>query len=289
MKKTLILSIAILMVASCGKSGYQTVTPNLNGSQGATTVGSDAYDSFSGKWIVDGTPGSITPEGMRGLANFFGYNTAHYTNSLDGCYYGYTDETSMNHYTGASCFSSSNTLSNYFTAATNFIFPGPAPMDLGSISSYRVRFAASINETTRELVPGNAYLQVILYSSNETLSREFTAMKVPMTVVSSLCSGNACDKITASFTDVCGTATLHANSFPSSSGTLKGVYISFRQSQSSYKNGKCYFDGRLPNGVALSYDITSSLPTLLDSEHSSVDTGNLDLFAPNVVDDLIEQ
>jgi len=284
MKKLLILSIAILMVASCGKTGYSTVTRNSNSSEGTTTT-SDPASAFNTLWVSEGIPElNSTNQEKRGLANFFGYNTVHYANILDSCYYGYTDETTT--YAGpyaAGCFGYDDYLRNYFTPTSYLIQPFPAPKNLGSVSSYSIRFAANIYETSPEIIPGDAYLQVTIYTTSETLSREFTTMKAPMTVVS---CGSDCAKITASFKDDCGSAIFHAKSNPNSSGVLSSAYITFKQDKSSYKKAKCYYDGHFPNGlVAMNNEMTDILPDLI---HTGTDSGYGDLFIGGV-DDLIEQ
>ena len=286
MKKTLIFSITLFVLASCGNSGYQPITRNNNNSSPATTTtGSDPAAAFTTIWLSEGTPISTSQE-KRGIANFFGYNTTHYTNQLLGCYYGYTDETSQTPYTGANCFLSNDYLRNYFTAANMLVFPGPAPKDLGTVTDYKIRFAANL-DNARDLVAGNAYLQVTAYSSSETLSREFTVMKSPMQVVSSTCGTPAvpCVKITASFKNDCGGAILHAIYYPGSSGILTSVYVTFKQDKASYKKGICYSDGHLPTGVVMSNDITDTLPSGIAA---SPDAGNGMLFVGGVVD-LLEQ
>ena len=286
MKKLIILSVAILLVASCGKGGYSPLSRiNNNNSQAATPAAGDPAAAFNTIWISDGVPSSTDQE-KRGLANFFGYNTAHYANVLDNCYYGFNDETSTTHYTGASCFGPNDFLRNYFNPTSYFILPFPAPKDLGSVSTYSVRFATNVDPATREIQPGSAYLQVTIYSTSETLSKQFTTMKAPMTVVS---CGIDCDIITASFKDGCGSAILHAVSNPSSSGTLSAVDISFKQDKASYKKGTCYAGGHLPNGVAVNNDLNTMVDALPGGIATSpTDLGNGELFI-NGINDLIEQ
>lgn len=288
MKKLIILSVAIMLVASCGSGGYSTVTRNNNNStQGATPTGSDPAANFNTLWISEGTPHNYDYE-KRGLANFFGYNTAHYSNITDGCFWGYTDETTNYYVPGytAPCFSPSSSYRNYFNASSSLIQPFPAPKDLGSVSSYSIRFAADVDSATRELIPGNAYLQITIYSTNETLRKEFTTMKAPMTVTSSVCGGVDCELITASFKDDCGSAIFHATSFPSTGGTLTDAYVTFKQDKSSYKKGSCYYDGHLPNDlININNELSDSLPNGIAL---SSDSGHGMLFIDGVAD-FIEQ
>ena len=289
MKKLLIFSVAVLMVASCGKSGYLTVTRNNNNSVLPSTTVTDPADNFNTLWISEGTSELVAPqyenEQKRGLANFFGYNTAHYTNRQDNCLYGYTDESTMySYYYSASCFGPHDVLRNYFTANSDFIFRGPAPKDISAVSSYSIRFAADVDEATREIVSGgSAYLQVTV-SAEETLTRAFTTMSTPMTVVS---CGTNCKQIKASFKDDCGVAIFHARYESDSSGTLNTPYVTFKQSADSYKKAKCYYNKLLPNSVALSQDITSSLPSGL--YQSASDPGNAILFPATSLNDFVEQ
>ena len=282
MKKLIILSVAIMMVASCGNGGYSTVTRNNNNSaQGATPTGSDPAANFNTLWVSDGVPVD-TAQVQRGLANFFGYNTAHYVNILDNSYWGYVDETSTY---GAPRFSSLDYLNNYFVATSYIIQPFPAPKDLGSVSSYSIRFAADVDPATREIVPGNAYLQVTIYSSSETLTRQFTTMKAPMQVVS---CGVDCEQITASFKDDCGSVIFHAASNPSSGGVLTAAYLTFKQDKASYKKGSCYYDGSLPNSlIAINDAMTDVLPSGIAA--SASDPGNGLLFPGTIIEDFIEQ
>lgn len=255
MKKVLIFSIAILVFASCGNSGYSPITRTNDNSQPATPTDSDPLSAFNTMWTSDGVPTGTAQE-KRALANFFGYNTAHYANVADNCYYGYTDETSMWGWGGVSCFSSTHFLRNYFPATTYFIYPSPAPKDLGSVTGYSIKFGANVDEATRELVEGgNVYLKVTIDSSSATLTREFTTTTDKVSITTDT-HGN--QHITASLKDDCGKVTFSAVS--ESSGVLSNASITFKQDKASYKKAACYHSGTVPNGVELNTDITDALP-----------------------------
>jgi hypothetical protein len=241
MKKVLILSITALLFASCSKSGYDTLTTTTNNNNSAVSPATvDPASNFNTIWIGEATAVSVTDVEKRNVANFFGYNTAHYAMVVPGndCPYGYTGE-----YVTGPCYGAGDFLRDYSTTSDPVIGLFPAPMDIGTISSYEIRFAADVDPATRDVEPGSAYLQLIVNTPSATLSRELVTMQTSINVVQS----GVCQNITASWTDGCGTVTFTASVCDGAlSNQLQSANIIFQQSLASYKNASCYYGGVLP-------------------------------------------
>jgi hypothetical protein len=183
-------------------------------------------------------------------------------------------------------------LKNYFTPTSPFINLFPAPIDIDSISSYKIRFAADVNDA-REVVPDSAYLQIIIDTASDTLSRELVTMKASVNVApasTTICSLGG-QTIKASWKDGCGTVVFHADVCDGADhDKLQNVAITFKQDQASYKKASCYYDGRLPVSsidIQRNDEITNALPGGLSA--STVDNGNANLLKDNPIVDLIEQ
>ncbi len=315
MKKVLILSIAVMILASCSKNGYEPIQRNNNNnSNPATPSDVDPAASFNTLWISEEPAVAFTDNtAKRTFANFFGYNTAHYANLNDlylgpdttgdgltdwvhgSCAYGYTDDSTTNtimipstgQLLSAPCYSSSDFLRNYFTPSSTDVNLFPAPMDIGAVIAYKVRFAADVDEATRDIiVGGNAYLQIIMETASETFSREFVTMKSKVSVI----PFGANYLVSASWTDECGSVTFHAHTDGGS--VLTTPWITFKQSKDSYKNKSCYHDGSIPvdpTELKWNDEIPNSIPAGLMA--SGYDVGNALLYLGfgESFADLIEQ
>jgi len=289
MKKVLILSLAAMVIYSCGKGDYTTTTRNTNNnnSSNAQTV-TDPADNFDHLWISQASPvySDTAAEGIakRALANFFGYNTSHYGNPIE-CLPGYVDQTSM---MGGTCFDSASPLKNYYHPTGLLIQAFPAPMDLGSVANYKIRFAANVDAATQEVIPGNAYIQVII-SAAENFSREFVTMKTSLQVSSAICTISGtdypCQKLKASWQDDCGDIAFVAYAYEEE---LINPSVTFKKTKSSYTKKACYFDGQLPSDyMSLNSDITGAIPDGIPA--SGVDAGRANFLYGISIADFIQQ
>ena len=288
MKKLLTLSVALLsvLIYACGSSGYNTTTRNNNNSSASTQSDVDPASKFNTLWVTTDTPASITDTEKRTLANFFGYNTAHIAttlasqNALDGFVDGNYGAT----------FAATDPMRNYFRPSSPIYRPFPAPMDLGTVSSYKIRFAADVDDATREVIPGKAFLDITVYAGSATLKLAFDEMKSPLAVSDASCiivglGAQPCQRIMASWKDDCGDIAIVAYVYEDK---LMFPSITYRNSLSSYKDASCYYGGTLPTDILkINTEIPNALPSGVSV--SPLDAGRGQLFQVSVIPSFIEQ
>jgi hypothetical protein len=302
--KTLAILFALTLVLNaCGKGEYRPIETNRP--ESSTEPAAPAVDpitNFNTVWIAEESNPVLNSTHKRTLANFFGFNTVNMAkkkyNGNNGCDWGYKGAT-----TSSECFAgpysyyipgpfgglnvSADPLSNYFKSNSTVIQFFPAPKDLGTVSNYRIRFAADVHDNTRKVIPGSAYIDIRLVSSADVLSVKFTDTKLPLNVTNdTTCNVSGvsvdCDKLNVTFQDDCGDLTFTADLV---NGDLKNPKITFMNSASSYKNPGCYSNRILPNNaVKANNSIPSTAP---EGIHTS--SGRGELFQTVGIVDLVEQ
>jgi hypothetical protein len=274
--KNLVIAISAftVVIAGCGKGEYKPITtvPTTTSTEAATTV--DPISKFTTQWFVEENSPVLTAVHLRTLANFLGFNTSHYA-IQGGQKYGFKSETAP---TGPS-FVVTDVLRNYFTSSDHSYTVYPAPKDLGAVSYYKIRFAANVNDNTRKIIPGDAYLDVNVMAAGGSFNVKFATVKSPMQVLNDVtCDNNTpavpaddftCDKVSVTFADDCGDLAFKADVL---NGELLNPVITFLNEASSYKAAGCYSDRKLPNDIIkYNYSMPSTLPEGIHSEDAAND------------------
>ncbi len=256
MKRTYLISlvaVVAVMLSSCGRQQYNPFTPTTTGTTGSVEA-ANPLDNFNTIWTSENyiTVGSeFSDSQKRTLSNFFGYNDVY--KAWNGCKYGYKNFNTM------TCFDSSDPLRTYFLANSYSYKPYPAPKDLGTVKYYKIRFAANVDEATREIIEGDAYLDIELHTATKTFNAVFS------TAASSLVVDESTGDIAVTLEDECGDISFEATLLPD--GKLTAVQMTFLNTPESYKNPSCYHDGKLPEGLTGYNSIVypSSIPEGIDS------------------------
>ncbi|MEI6092690.1 MAG: hypothetical protein WCQ47_03290 [bacterium] len=245
-------------IAGCGKGDYLALStsPATTTTTTTTTTTAISITDFNTSWAVEEATPALAPSHLRTLANFLGYSTAHNaklpTSYSTGCVYGYNGVTSS-----SPCFSATDILNDYFPATATSFQVFPAAKNMGSVSSYKIRFAANVYDTTGKLKPGTAYLDISVVTPSEVFYVKFTTIKTDLQVVNNTtCGGVLCDVFSVTFKDDCGDLTLKSNII---NGSLVNSTLTFLNSVASYKTAGCYFDRTLPNNALKTYN--SAIPT----------------------------
>ncbi|MEI6079262.1 MAG: hypothetical protein WCQ53_01310 [bacterium] len=261
MKRSMVIISALaIMIAGCGKGTYTTPAPATVVTPAATSPAVDPISNFNTKWASEDQNPALDSTHLRTLANFLGYDTAHYANIpsgyTPGCIYGYHGAA-----LSGGCIGSGDVLRNYFAAAAPYLLVYPAPMDLGSVTYYKIRFAANVEDSTRKMIPGDAYLDINVISAAESFTIKYATVKSALTVVEVACTGGnlpPCEKINVTFGDDCGDIALSADRI---NGSLLNPIVTFTNTVASYKNKGCYFSRSLPdNALTVNNAIPSKLP-----------------------------
>ena len=252
-KLAIIASILAVVLAGCSKGQYLplSILPSTTTTTTSTTT-VDPITNFNTVWATTDTSPVLTITHLRTLSNFLGYTTAHY--AVAGlCLYGHKGEA----LTG-DCYGSTDILRDYFPSTATYWLAYPAPLDLGSVASYTIRFAANVDSATRKLTPGSAYLDMTVDAAVDSFTVKFSTVKTALQVINNqTCSGVSCDKISVTFSDDCGDLTFKANVI---SGQLQNSTISFLNTPSSYRNAGCYYNNSLPSGIGANNAIPTTLP-----------------------------
>jgi len=256
-KLAIIASILAVVFAGCSKGEYSPIStlPSTTATTTTTTV-VNPLTSFNTVWATADTNPVLSATHLRTLSNFLGYTTGHYA-SLGSCVYGYKGPA----LTGG-CYGATDILRDYFPSTTSYLLVYPAPKDLGSISSYTIRFAADVDAATRKLVEGNAYLDITVDSAVDSFTVAFSTIKTALKAINNQsCIDNGvtvtCDKVSVTFSDDCGDLAFKADVI---NGQLKHSTISFLNTPSSYRNAGCYYNNSLPSGIAANNAIPTTLP-----------------------------
>lgn len=292
MKKliTLILIASFALIGACSKKGYNNSLISRNSgnfSSDSDTGSLDETTTYNTTWSGVSSNLTTSDNDKRAIANFYGYNTFHYTKKYTvtlpfggGTHYfgayGYKSETS---YTG-DVFDSNDFLRNYFNfdaiSSSLALKASPAPKNIGDVYNAKVIFKANIDEATEEILTDSAYLYIEFETEAKTL-------KVSFNNLDSMVLNSGSYDLRANFSDGCGTVVLEANlASNGSSYDLVGIHISYVNSASSYKDSSCYYNGasgivwglaktftfpnRLPDGL----DYTSRYPIINNSEDTIV-------------------
>ncbi|MCX6113461.1 MAG: hypothetical protein NTY22_09335 [Proteobacteria bacterium] len=260
-KLAIIVSTLAVILAGCSKGEYQPLSSlSSNTTTTTTTTTVDPITKFNTVWATTDAPTNLNTTHLRTLANFLGYNTGHYA-STGVCLYGYKAVGLIM----GDCYAAADILRNYFKATATYYQAFPAPKDLGSVSYYKIRFAANVDASTRKLTAGSAYLDISVETAADSFAITFPTVKTSLNVTNNLICTDpdnnnasvACDKISVTFTDECGDITLKADVIGSG---LKNSKLTFLNKVSSYKNAGCYFDMIIPLGVGSNTTIPATAP-----------------------------
>ena len=252
-KLTIIASILIVGLAGCSKGEYSPISTLPSTTTTTTTTTTiDPITNFNTVWATTDSAPTLTTTHLRTLSNFLGYTTGHYA-SIGSCLYGYKGAA----LTGG-CYASTDILRDYFPSTASYLLVYPAPLDLGSVASYTIRFAANVDSATRKLTPGSAYLDMTVDAAVDSFTVKFSTVKTALQVINNqTCGTVSCDKISVTFSDDCGDLTFKANVI---SGQLQNSTISFLNTPASYRNAGCYYNNLLPSGIAANNAIPTTLP-----------------------------
>lgn len=236
MKKILLITLVVsivVMFSACGKQDYTSLTPTRTPSSD-TSGGTDPISNFNTVWTSENHVSGyeFNSAQTRTLSNFFGYSEAH--KAWKECTAGYNGTT-----ISGNCMNSSNPLRNYFSSSDYTYKPYPAPKNFGLVKYYKIRFAANVDEATREIIPGSAYLDIELNTATDSFYLRFSTVKTSLVV------NNSTDEVTVTLKDGCGDITFKGT--VQFDGSIDDAYITFLNTAESYKNPSCYYDGNLPD------------------------------------------
>jgi hypothetical protein len=274
-KLVIVVSAFAVVLASCGKGEYKPMTTLPTSDTSAAAPAVDPISNFTTVWASEASSPALNPVHLRTLASFLGFSTSHYA-IMGNQKYGFKSETTPS----GPFYGPSDPMRNYFSASKNYYEVFPAPKDLGTVSYYKIRFAANVNDNTRKIIPGKAYLDVNVTASNGSFNVKFADVKSDLQVtLDVVCDNNTpadttddfdCDKIAITFADDCGDLAFKSDVH---NGELVNPVVTFLNNAASYKSAGCYSGNKLPSKeIKYNNSISGTVP---EGIHSNSGMGEL--------------